>query len=66
VALLVQGYEGLKQREPKIPPQGKVRLTEALERLLQLYEVWGKKDAAARWRKELEAVKKSAKEPGSP
>ena len=31
--LLLAGYEGMKQREAKIPPEGKVRLTEALERL---------------------------------
>jgi serine/threonine protein kinase/tetratricopeptide (TPR) repeat protein len=54
---LVQGYEGMKQRGAKIPPPAKVRLTEALERLVQLYEAWGKPDEAAKWRKELEAQK---------
>src|SRR5262249_37487365 len=53
--LLVEGYEGLKQREAKIPPQGKVRLTEALERLVRLYDAWGRKDQAAQRRKETEA-----------
>src|SRR5207244_4505992 len=42
--LLLAGYEGLKQHEAKIPPQGKLRLTEAVERLVQLYEAVGKKD----------------------
>ena len=51
--LLLAGYEGMKQREAKIPPPGKVRLTEALERLVQLYEALEKKDEAAKWRKEL-------------
>ena len=51
--LLLAGYEGLKKQEAKIPPQGLVRLTEAIERLVQLYEVTGKKDDAAKWRKEL-------------
>src|SRR5262249_1682435 len=60
--LLVQGYEGMKQREAKIPPQGKVGLTEALERLVQLYNAWGQKDQADQWRKELKAVKKSVTE----
>ena len=41
-ALLLQGYEGMKRRAVKIPPQAKVRLTEALERLVQLYDGWGK------------------------
>ncbi len=51
--LLLKGYEGMKQREAKIPPQGKVRLTEALQRLVQLYEAMDKKDEAAKWREEL-------------
>jgi tRNA A-37 threonylcarbamoyl transferase component Bud32 len=61
--LLVGGYEGMKQRQAKIPPQGKIRLTEALERLVQLYEATGKKDDAAKWRKELDATKAASKKP---
>src|SRR5262249_33927355 len=39
--LLVQGYEGLKQRAAYIPPIArKLLLTEALERLVQLYDAW--------------------------
>jgi tetratricopeptide (TPR) repeat protein len=55
--LLLQGYDGLKQREAKIPANNKVRLTEALERLVQLYEATGKPDEAAKWRKEMAAGK---------
>jgi hypothetical protein len=33
-------------------------LTEAIERLLRLYEALEKKDDVAKWRKELEAIKK--------
>ena len=51
--LLVQGYEGMKQRAAKIPKEVKPRLAEALERLVQLYDAWGKPDEAARWRREL-------------
>ena len=36
---------------------GKIRLHEAVERLVQLYEATDKKDEAAKWRKELEARK---------
>jgi hypothetical protein len=54
--LLLAGYEGMKQREAKAPPHGKVRLTKTLERLVQLYKAWGKKDKAAQWQKELEAT----------
>jgi eukaryotic-like serine/threonine-protein kinase len=42
--LLLAGYEGMKQREDTIPHQGNVHLTEAIERLVQLYEVTGKTD----------------------
>ena len=49
--LLLAGYEGMKKREAKIPPQSKVRVTEALERVVRLYEALDKKDDAARWRK---------------
>ena len=49
--LLVAGYEGMKQRQATIPaPLGNTRLSEARERLVRLYEAWGKKDEAARWR----------------
>ena len=40
--LLLSGYEGMKQREDTIPSQDKPRLTKALERLVRLYEAWGK------------------------
>jgi eukaryotic-like serine/threonine-protein kinase len=55
--LLLRGYEGMKQREAKIPAPSKSRLTQALERLVQLYEATGKKDQADRWRKQLPAGK---------
>ena len=56
--LLLQGYEGMKQRTAQIPPQGKIRLAEALERLIQLYTAWDKPDEARKWFAELEALKK--------
>ena len=55
--LLRAGYEGMKQRAAKIPPQDKVRLPEAIERLVQLSEATDKKDEAAKWRKEAGADK---------
>jgi hypothetical protein len=36
------GYEGMKQREEKIPAPGRFCLTDALERLVQLDEALGK------------------------
>ena len=59
--LLLAGYEGMKQRDKTIPEQGKIRLPEAVERLVQLYEATGKKEEAAKWRKELEAIKAGLK-----
>jgi hypothetical protein len=59
--LLLAGYEGIKKREAKIPAQSKIRLTDALERLVQLYEAMDKKAEAATWRKELEAIKTAQK-----
>jgi serine/threonine protein kinase/Flp pilus assembly protein TadD len=62
--LLKDGYEGVKKREDKIPePVRKLRLTEALERLVALYEATENKDEAAKWRKALEAVKDAPKQP---
>ena len=51
--LIVSGYEGMKAREAKIPPPGKPRFTDAAERVVKLYEAWGKKDKAAEWRAKL-------------
>jgi serine/threonine protein kinase/tetratricopeptide (TPR) repeat protein len=56
--LLLQGYEGMRQRAAKVPPAHRHRFTEVLERLVQLYDAWGKKDQAAEWQKQLEAHKK--------
>jgi eukaryotic-like serine/threonine-protein kinase len=54
--LLLAGYEGLKHREKKMPKDS-TRISEAIERLVQLYEATDKKDEAAKWQKELEAIK---------
>ena len=53
--LLLAGYEGLKQREEKIPAAGKSRPREALQRLVQLYEETNRPDQAAKLKKELES-----------
>ena len=62
--LLLAGYEGMKQREKTIPPQAEIRVTEALERLVQLYEATEKKDDAAKWRRQLDAIKAARKKVG--
>jgi tetratricopeptide (TPR) repeat protein len=47
--LVIEGYEGIKAREAKIPTYNKATLTEAGERVVQLYRAWGKPDKAADW-----------------
>jgi serine/threonine protein kinase/tetratricopeptide (TPR) repeat protein len=59
--LLLRGYEGMRQCQDQIPKGGKARLTEALERLVQLYDAWGKQEKAAEWRKQLEAHEQAEK-----
>ncbi len=51
--LIVAGYEGMKAREARIPPPDRPRLAEGAERVIRLYEEWGKKDRAAEWRTRL-------------
>ena len=40
--LLLQSYQGLQQRQASLPPilNAPRRITEALERLVQLYDAW--------------------------
>jgi hypothetical protein len=46
---LLTGYAGL-QSDPAAPP---VQTRRALERIVQLYDAWGKKDKAAEWQAKL-------------
>jgi tetratricopeptide (TPR) repeat protein len=55
---LLRGYEGLKQREAKIPANERACLREALQGLVKLYDAWGKRAEAGRWRAELRVLKK--------
>jgi hypothetical protein len=65
--LLRKGYEELRQHEGKIPATFRqTRLTEALERLVQLYDECGKPDDATRWRQELEVAKGAPKSASHP
>ena len=52
--LLLAGYEGLSKRAEEIPSEfRKVRLTEALQRLADLYEQTGRQDQAVECKKRL-------------
>ena len=59
--LILSGYEGMKAREGKIPAQAKAWLTEAADRIVQLYEAWGKTEKAAEWRGKLGRPAKPAR-----
>jgi serine/threonine protein kinase len=48
--LLIQGYEGMKSREAQMPNASSL-LTLARERLVRLYDAWGKQTEADKWRK---------------
>ena len=54
---MLQGYEGMKAREAKIPAPSKRRLPEAGKRIVTLYTAWGKKDTAEEWTKKLDDLK---------
>jgi tetratricopeptide (TPR) repeat protein len=51
--LLKEGYEGMYKRADKIPALLKHHLTEAGERVVRLYDDWGKPKEAAEWRAKL-------------
>ena len=50
---IVAGYEGMKTHEARIPAPKQFRLREAAERVVRLYEAWGKPDEAATWKAKL-------------
>jgi serine/threonine protein kinase/tetratricopeptide (TPR) repeat protein len=60
---LIQSYQGMKKTSGTVPahkgrdPSTRKPLIEALQRLVQLYDAWGKPEAAGKWRKELEEAK---------
>jgi serine/threonine protein kinase/tetratricopeptide (TPR) repeat protein len=55
--LLLEGYRGMT-RDATTPIVTRFpHVTEAVERLIQLYDAWPKPDEAAKWRKQLQAHK---------
>jgi hypothetical protein len=61
--LLLSGYEGMKQREDRIPSDSKPLLKSTLQRLVQLYDATAQSEKAARWKKTLEDLNKSHANP---
>ncbi|HEX5221929.1 MAG TPA: serine/threonine-protein kinase, partial [Verrucomicrobiae bacterium] len=56
---LRSGYEGMKARETSIPADSKVRLKEALERLVNYCEATDRPDQAAEWKQKLAEFEKA-------
>ena len=51
--LIVQGYEGMKTRESRITVPDLPLLRMAAERVIHLYEDWGRREQAADWKAKL-------------
>jgi choice-of-anchor C domain-containing protein len=51
--LILNGYEGIKERKGAIPTPEKDRYFLAIERMVALYEATGEKETAEKWRKEV-------------
>ncbi len=58
--LLLDGYLGMKERESTIPPPGKPRLPEALDRLISLYQLTENAEAEQKWSQEKELYESKA------
>lgn len=53
--LLVAGYEEMMQRQATMTAADRANLRDAGERIVQLYQHWGKPEQAAEWRIKLKA-----------
>jgi serine/threonine protein kinase/tetratricopeptide (TPR) repeat protein len=51
--LIVPGYEGMKAREARIWVPDRRRLSEGAERVIRLYEAWGRPGQATEWKRKL-------------
>jgi hypothetical protein len=53
--LLLEGYEGMKQREAIMHANQRRRLTEAGERIVRFYEVTQQQEKARLWREKVKS-----------
>ena len=51
-SLLLEGYNGMKLRESQIPEPAKLRLPEAVDRIIEFYVAAAKQEEASKWRSE--------------
>jgi eukaryotic-like serine/threonine-protein kinase len=61
--LLISGYNGLREREARIPAANKPRLNKAAEHLIRFYEETAQPDKAAEWKQKLAELTKPAPAP---
>jgi len=61
--LLIDGYQGFKQREATLPPNFKGFMNAFLKRLIELYDEWGKPDEAAKWKAQLPKTEAKSSKP---
>ena len=58
--LLLKAYEGFKKRDRERPSAARAKpIRETVERIIQLYEAWGKPEQAAEWKQKLPALEKA-------
>jgi hypothetical protein len=50
--LLLAGYEAMKKREKAVSPQGRLRLPESADRLVELYTLTNRPDELKKWQSE--------------
>lgn len=62
-SMLLKGYLGFKEQEKALPPNGAMRLTESLDRLIQFYTETNKPEEVKKWEGEKE---KAASPTGKP
>ena len=62
--LLRKGYEGMRRREKMIPPRAAVRLTEALDRLIELSTATNQPEEVKKWQTERAKYPQAASSPG--
>ena len=60
---MLSGYEGMNERKSQIPVPEGIRMSEALEGLVKLYDATGKKAKADEWRKKLAEIEAPSKIP---
>ena len=54
--LLISGWQGLVQRQDKIPSEMRAVLKQSAERIALLYRAWGKPEKAAEWQHQLQQL----------